>query len=636
MPTDATSRVPLGEWLQAALLGLILAWNTIGLGGYPAEVRLVSYGLTAALLAVHLLGRLVTPAPAAYHPAGWLMLPFVAYAAVNAGWVTPVPWLGWLDWLGWVEMITVFWVVVNGLRASTVRSVVFLILIALGIAGVLAACYQRFLQTDWMMFGRRSGMNMFYGQSSGTFAIPNSFAGFLILLLPACAAQLFRRSASEAARIWWGWVTLVLTLGLLLTISRGAWLALAVALVGWPLVAARGGWGRRIRIAGAMVVVLTALGMLAYWKSPKVRDRFVSLMLNSGEVTRPVMWRGAWRLFLDAPVVGTGAGSYNVMFERHRPERFRDEPLWAHNEYLNTLSDYGLVGFTLFFGAAAVIVAGCVRRRRDADERRRRREWIESATTLSAFGVGVGAFLLQAGLDFHFKIPALALAFAVVAGLAVARAWPAAEAPPEKSGVSGWLGVAIAIAVIVGLVEFVVPRVEAEGLRREGRRDVDRLVRHTPEQPEFRSLLGPARRDLEHATKLDPRNAQAWSDLSYALAQQAFVTPADTTALGRAAEEAADRALQIAPVCSEFWIRRGVARDMQARWTEASADFAAAVAAAPADAYAWYFYAEHLLRLKAPPEAAEAALAFCLRLDPQNPSGVALRQRLATNSNRAH
>jgi tetratricopeptide (TPR) repeat protein len=131
--------------------------------------------------------------------------------------------------------------------------------------------------------------------------------------------------------------------------------------------------------------------------------------------------------------------------------------------------------------------------------------------------------------------------------------------------------------------------------------------------------------------QVDPLNAQAWSDLAWINSLWARFAENEADALARSAEQSAERALGLSTVCSEFWIRRGVARDMQGRWLEAGKDFQRAVALAPADAYAWYYYADHLSRMKWAGDATSAALRQCLRLDPGNPSGVALRQRLAIN-----
>ena len=623
-------RASAWEWTQTGLLVANLIWTTLCLGGYRADTLVVTTTLTGVLLLVHFLGRAweKNGGQSAVHPAGWWLLPFLAYALANVLWVTPVRWLGWLDWLGWAQMIAVFWVVLNGLRSRMPRRVVFFTLVLLAIVGVLLACYQRFMRPDWIMLGRTSAGHL-EGRASGSFGIPNSFAGFLLLLLPAVAGLVFRRSATPAERVWWGWVAVVLLFGLVLTISRGAWLALLVAATAWPLVFARESWGRRIRRAAVIMLAVAAVGAAIFWQSPKVRARFTALVVQSGEVTRPFMWRGAWQLFRDEPVFGTGAGSYNVLFERKRPEGFRDEPLWAHNEYLNTLSDYGAAGFSLFFGACFAIIMRCGWKPRD--ETPRRRDWLDSATVISGFGIGLLAFSLQMALDFHLKIPALALSFATIAALAVRRAWPceAAVAPPRS--LSPIATSIVAVASVSAALVFLVPMLRAEGLRQRARRTIDQLAVQAPDKALYAARLPAVRADLAKAKRLHPTNAQAWSDFSYATALWAWVEPERTAGLGREAEQSADAALRVSPACHEFWVRRGVARDMQGRWGDASKDFAQAVSLAPHDALTWYYYADHLSRVKWASEPAEAALAFCLRLDPGNRAGLALRQRLAIN-----
>ena len=618
-------RASIWEWAQTALLGANLAWTTLCLGGYRADTMVVTVGLTAAMLMAHAMGRAIAAdAVTRLHPAGWWLVPFVLYALAHVLWITPVPWRGWLDWLGWAEMAAIFWVVLNGVRSRWPRRVVFFTLVVLGLLGVVFACYQRFIAPDWLVMGQ-AAPGALGGRATGPFGIANSFAGFLLLLLPAVGALCFRRHATPTERTWWGWVAAVLLLGLLLTISRGGWMSLALALTAWPLFAARGGWSRRLRAALLVLMIVGAAGAAIYWKSPKVRARFASLVMNSGEVTRPFMWRGAWELFREAPVLGTGAGSYNMLFERHRRIGFRDEPLWAHNEYLNTLSDYGIVGWMLWFGAAAAIAGRCLFSR--IDEAARRRDWLESPLVLSGLGVGVLAFAFQMALDFHLKIPALAFAFATVAGLVVPRRWPAAaNEPPAKPSRSF---AAVTIALAASFTVLLVPKLRSEGLRYQARRAIDRLGSSRGNTADYGHQLPAIRAELTAATALDPRNGQAWADLAYATTLAALPAPEATATLGREAEKLADRAIGVSPVCHEFWLRRGVARDMQARWLDASKDFAKAVELAPHDALSWYYYADHLSRSKWAREPALAAAEFCLRLDPGNSAALALCQRLA-------
>ena len=151
MPTESTSeRVSVWEGLVVALLGVNLAWTTLCLGGFRPETMVVTSALNGVLLAVHLAGRALAPVGSGrrLHPAGWWLLPFLAYAAANVLWVTPMPWLGWRDWLGWAQMILVFWVALNDVRSRTARTVRFGALVAVACVAVGMACYQRFVKPD--------------------------------------------------------------------------------------------------------------------------------------------------------------------------------------------------------------------------------------------------------------------------------------------------------------------------------------------------------------------------------------------------------------------------------------------------------------------------------------------------------
>ncbi len=53
----------------------------------------------------------VAPVGVCWHPAGWWLVPFLGYAAVNVAVVSRVGWLGWWDWLGWAQRVITFWLV---------------------------------------------------------------------------------------------------------------------------------------------------------------------------------------------------------------------------------------------------------------------------------------------------------------------------------------------------------------------------------------------------------------------------------------------------------------------------------------------------------------------------------------------
>jgi hypothetical protein len=468
-----------------------------------------------------------------------------------------------------------------------------------------------------MMLGRTQ-TPVFFGRASGTFGIPNSMAAFLVLLLPAVLAVAWSRSATVTARVWAGAVSALYAVGLVLTVSRGPWLALGMALAAWPLGTAGRSWLRRLGWAVGAGLAALAVGALLYVTLPGVRERFDQLAQNGGEKTRPILWSAAASLWREAPVLGTGAGSYNVLFERHRPERFWDEPQWAHNDYLNTLSDYGLLGAVLGLGGVAGIAGRAVWRRRG-----------RGGAPMAGVGVGLAAFALALSVDFHLKLPALAMLVAWVAAEWVGADWPlpVVDSGPPKA----WrraLAASVALALVLVVVGLIGPQARAEGWREAARSKIDRLARQPLPPAAELTVLAEVRGALSEAVARDPGNAQAWADLAYATVLTGRLNPPRAAALAVEAEAAARRALTGGPVVPEFWWRLGVALDMQGRWGEGGEAFAKSVELAPNLPQAWFYTAYHFSLRPATQLMALSAVATCLRLDPWFPGAEAFREQL--------
>src|SRR5690606_9953170 len=135
--------------------------------------------------------------------------------------------------------------------------------------------------------------------------------------LPVALGLALDRTMSRGWRATSAVLAVIYLLGLVLTISRGAWFALAIALSLWPLLLSGRTWRFRAGIAAAVLGLSLACGAALLTFVPRVKERFVALVEQRGESTRPIMWKGAWALFPEEPLLGTGAGSYNILFERH-------------------------------------------------------------------------------------------------------------------------------------------------------------------------------------------------------------------------------------------------------------------------------------------------------------------------------
>lgn len=608
------------EWTIVIGLAAMLGWTTLCLGGYLAETLVWTSRAVWLLAALGAIGFGLAPRPLDLRV--WWPVPFLVFALISVGWIAPARWLAWREWLLWFQAWIVFALVLHFGRTRTQTWTLVGTLLALGVVGVAMAAYQRFVDPRWMMLGRVQA-EQFIGRSAGMFGIPNSLAGLLELGLPLCLVLLGGRAVPAAGKVLLGWVGALAVVGLVLTGSRGGWLGTAVALALWPGCTSRS-WRRGALGALAVLAAVGAgLGAL-YLGSEYARARIDPFLAGEFERSRPIIWKVGLRIWQDAPWLGTGAASYNVVFDRYRPEHFRNEPDWTHNDYLNTLSDYGVVGFVLAVGAGAALLGSAWR-----DVKRRRRAGVGPGTVLDSWRgrlglwLGLIAFAAHLAVDFHTKIPALAFAAAFVLALVLRRDSAAARGPTRASLALAALPMAVVLLVCMWRAERLY---QAEALRFESRRQIDRIALG---QSSLDRVVPPALAKFQQAVKVDPANAEAWGDLSYAVALSWHVTQGDVVAVGRRAEVAARRALALCPIVAEFWVHQGVAVDMQGRRSEAGEAFRQALSLAPNNAEWHYYYAHHLSVQPERRAEALAAVEICLSLDPANAQAKSLRTRLS-------
>jgi tetratricopeptide (TPR) repeat protein len=223
------------------------------------------------------------------------------------------------------------------------------------------------------------------------------------------------------------------------------------------------------------------------------------------------------------------------------------------------------------------------------------------------------------------------MTFAALTAMFVQRAWrlPVGITAVRTTTARSMLLVFTAAGVATTLL-IVIPLYRGEAARQSARDKIDGMApgRGAPNAAVLRS----AREELIEATKLSPRNGRAWADLAYVTTALIRFDVSRAKDLGREAEQAANQALRLSDDVAEFWMRKGVALDMQGRWVEAGSAFAQALQLAPTRAGAWYQQAAHLGLNPVERERALAAVGVALRLDPGNPEAHALRQRLAERS----
>jgi hypothetical protein len=171
-----------------------------------------------------------------------------------------------------------------------------------------------------------------------------------------------------------------------------------------------------------LLLVAVAAGSFV-WKARHPQKRF-RLMLTPGQLesiyTRPVLWGPAFRMWLDHPWVGVGPAHFDVRFPAYRTRDLQSRPFWVHNDYLNALADWGVVGSAAIGGFLVCLAVGVVRtwkyvQRAPSDLGTKRSD---RAAYVLGMSTGLLALAFHSVVDFNLQIPANAmLAVALMASL---------------------------------------------------------------------------------------------------------------------------------------------------------------------------------------------------------------------------
>lgn len=176
----------------------------------------------------------------------------------------------------------------------------------------------------------------------------------------------------------------------------------------------------RILTAGVTAVIVALLATAVAIDLPTQYDRFVNAetptaaadprvrLSDASSNGRVTQWRVAFSQFERTPLRGTGAGTYEITWNRHRPYPglVRD----GHTVYLEVLSELGLVGFAFLVTAILAILVGIAVRIRGP----------QRTLFATAFAAAL-AWGIAAGIDWHWEMPVVTLWFFALAGAALAR-----------------------------------------------------------------------------------------------------------------------------------------------------------------------------------------------------------------------
>ena len=228
---------------------------------------------------------------------------------------------------------------------------------------------------------------------AATYVNHNHFAGYLELVIPAVVMLI--SAAEGSGRIAASVALIPCVAAMILTQSRGAWMSIILAFMISAVFLIRKGFKIStgfVMAALAMAAIVTVI----YFGKDTIAERVGTITearegidVSGGSF---MIWQGAVNMIKERPLTGFGIGNFDRGFYRFRPEGFNLRAVYAHNEYLQSAAEMGLIApVAIVWILALVVFAGLNSGK---------------GPYSSGCAIGILSLAIHGSVDFNFHIPA--------------------------------------------------------------------------------------------------------------------------------------------------------------------------------------------------------------------------------------
>jgi O-antigen ligase/Flp pilus assembly protein TadD len=509
------------------LIPLVFTGRTLEAFETP-KVALLQTG-ALALAALTIVSRTESSPPRRLDPITWGLILFTASATIST--LTSLSprasFFGGIESFAGLTTVLAFAAIYFAVREfvtspNQVRRLLLAPVIATGLVAGYAVV--QVLRLDPYPWGASSSVGGFVRPFS-TLAHANMLGGYLVTALPlVILAAVVSQGKARIAAIG---VSILAVAAIALSLTRGAWLTLAVLAFMAAVLAFRGGDRRSIGWAAFGSVVIAVVGWFAAGAAFRnsIVERFANATQSAGRIH---LWRAGVSMAVANPILGVGLDAFPLAFGEHRTTEYwlterNTTPTRAHNEIVQVLATQGVIGLLAITATVIAIIIAVWRTLRAGKNR---------SLTL-ALAASLFAFAFQN--LFSFTVAATGSLAVVLAGIlsreAQCLAAPALNPSPRWRFRVAIAGVAAVLAWI-GVVEPLLADMEC--------RSAECLAVRDP----IRALAG-----FESAVARFPERDLLWFKLSQGARAAARVTddPARRYQWNERAREAQQMAVDLVP-----------------------------------------------------------------------------------------
>jgi len=335
----------------------------------------------------------------------------------------------WSEGLLWASYAGLFFLISQVLRQERWISAFGFFCAGYGFLIALFAIVQQFTSNGkiyWVVSNREGGWIY------GPYVNHAHYAGLMEMLVPFPVMLAIVSRAGKPGRIFFFFVAVIVSSTIFLSQSLGGMIAFAVELSVLSLILFRNKRSayREILLLGVLCIALII--WLAWLRPPGLIERLARLLnpiTDAGATGRVAIVRDSFKMLQQRPILGWGLGTFSFVYPSFRSFYTN---LWvneAHNDFVQTLVETGIVGFTFAIAFLTLLCREGIRNLKNW------RSDTRSSFALAAF-VGCIGLLVHGFVDFNMQIPANAAFFFALAAVATGR-YDKSEPNQSSDGMRG-------------------------------------------------------------------------------------------------------------------------------------------------------------------------------------------------------
>ena len=311
------------------------------------------------------------------------------------------------------------------------------------ICGVFQAVYGSLMTLSGLEYSFFFEKEFFRGMATGTYISRNHFSGYLEMSLSIGIGLLIAELYTTRSASWREFfhriissilgnkirlrITLALmVIALVMSHSRmgntAFFTSLSVMGIVYLLIVKKP--PRSIIFLFVSLIVIDVFIVGAWFGIDKVVQRLEKTSASSE--SRDEVVRDTLSMIRDYPLVGTGGGTYEISFLRYKGRDIRIYYHHAHNDYLEFLAEYGVVGMSFL----VLLVTSCLV---SALYALRKRNHTLLKGMAFASSMGIIAILIHSTVDFNLQIPANAALFVALLAIGQICLYLKRNSPAGKS-----------------------------------------------------------------------------------------------------------------------------------------------------------------------------------------------------------